>query len=59
MINNTNTTAKGIKIGENTHHQLQVATTPKPASLRVKKIKNRIVPKPKLFDLLFFSIPLI
>jgi len=57
MINITNKPAKGIKIGENTHHQLQVATTPKPASLSVKKIKNKIVLNPILVDLLFFSMP--
>ena len=36
----------GIHYGENTHHQDQVATTPQPPSLSVKKIKNRIVPIP-------------
>lgn len=47
----------GIQIGENIHHQDQVATTPHPPSLSVKKIKNRIVPNPKPLELLFsFSI---
>jgi hypothetical protein len=53
----TNMAPKGIHNGAVTHHQLQVATTPIPASLSVKKIKNRIVPKPKPVDLLFFSMP--
>ena len=56
MMNNTNIIVKGIKIGENTHHQDQLATTPIPASLRVKKIKNKIVPNPKPVDLLSFSM---
>jgi hypothetical protein len=55
-MNNTNIIVKGIKIGENTHHQDQLATTPIPASLRVKKIKNKIVPNPKPVDLLSFSM---
>jgi hypothetical protein len=46
--------AIGIHNGENTHHQLQVATIPQPPNLRVKNIRKSIVPipNPDFFELL-------
>jgi len=38
------TNANGIHNGEVTHHHDQVATWPIPANLRVRNIKNSIVP---------------
>lgn len=46
--------AIGIHNGENIHHQLQVATTPQPPNLRVKNIRNMIVPNP-IPELVVFS----
>ena len=52
----------GIHNGENIHHQLQVATTPQPPNLSVRRIKNIIVPIPNpeldvsfSFDIYFFN----
>ena len=53
MINVTNPIIKiGIHNGENTHNQLQVATTPHPPNLSVRNIRKIIVPipNPEPFD---------
>lgn len=49
-INNSNINAIGIQSGEKTHHQDHVATTPIPASLSTKNIRNSTVPIPIPFD---------
>ena len=43
----------GIHSGEVTHHHDQVATCPMPASLRVKKIRNKTMPIPRPLDVDF------
>ena len=45
-VNTNNTNAIGIQNGEKTHHQDHVATTPIPASLSTKNIRNSTVPIP-------------
>jgi hypothetical protein len=50
-----NTSNIGIQIGLNIHHHDQVATTPQPPSLSVRKIKNRTVPNPSPLDVFLLS----
>ena len=47
--------ANGIQSGLNIHHHDQVATTPQPPSLSVRKIKNRTVPNPSPLDVFLLS----
>jgi hypothetical protein len=46
----------GIHNGDVTHHQLQSMS---PVNFNVMNIKNRIIPKPKPFDVFFLSLILI
>jgi hypothetical protein len=56
VIANPNTNNTGIHNGAVTHHQLQSMS---PVNFNVMNIKNRIIPKPKPFDVFFLSLILI
>lgn len=47
--------ANGIHNGEKTHNQLQCVTGPISANFKVKNIRNKIVPNPKLVPDVFLS----
>ena len=50
------TIANGAHSGAVTHHQLQEATVPICASLRIKKMKNSVVPNPIVTFVVFVFV---
>ena len=50
------TRTNGIQTGLNTHHQLQVATSPAPANLSVIKIISKTAVKLKPVEFVSFAI---